>query len=126
MDYKKRCADCACLIEVNKTWCCDECFGQKCEDITDCPEDIEVAEVEKANSVKAPKVGARSSEQKERKPREKKIDTDKQWLITTVRDCLNVYTCKGIETLVVANDQREITFDYNGANYSLVLTKHRK
>lgn len=38
MDYKKRCTDCACLIERNGVWCCDECFGQKCEEIDDCPE----------------------------------------------------------------------------------------
>ena len=33
MDYKKRCEDCACLVEKNGVWTCDECLGQNCAEI---------------------------------------------------------------------------------------------
>lgn len=63
-----------------------------------------------------------SAEKKERKPREKKIDKDKVKIISFLQramidsDALNI---------VIKNEQREITFTYNGAEYSLTLTKHR-
>ncbi len=63
----------------------------------------------------------------ERKPREKKIDADKVELIKRMRNSLNLYTTAsgGIQNLEVANDQKEITFTYHGAEYSVTLTKHR-
>lgn len=63
-----------------------------------------------------------SAEKKVRKPREKKIDEDKVKIISFLQramidsDALNI---------VIKNEQREITFTYNGAEYSLTLTKHR-
>ena len=80
MDYKKRCADCACLIEKNGVWCCDECFGQKCEEIDDCPEGATEETAEeldaKQKEIKI-NVGARSEKKTERKPKTIKVSDEK-------------------------------------------------
>lgn len=69
-----------------------------------------------------------SGKKTERKPREKKVDDAKVELIDRLRKALNIYTTPtgGIENLTVANEQKEITFIFNGADYSVTLTKHRK
>ena len=80
MDYKKRCSDCACLIEKNGIWCCDECFGQKCEEIDDCPEGATEETAEeldaKQKEIKI-NVGARSEKKTERKPKTIKVSDEK-------------------------------------------------
>lgn len=59
---------------------------------------------------------------KEKKKREVKLDEDKVKLINflervlTDSDALNIF---------VKNPQKEITFQYNGCEYSLNLVKHR-
>ena len=59
---------------------------------------------------------------KEKKKREVKLDEDKVKLINflervlTGSDALNIF---------VKNPQKEITFQYNGCEYSLNLVKHR-
>jgi 3-isopropylmalate dehydratase small subunit len=63
-----------------------------------------------------------SAEKKERKPREKKLDEDKVKIISFLQ---RVVTDSDALNVVIKNEQREITFTYNGAEYSLTLTKHR-
>ena len=63
-----------------------------------------------------------SAEKKERKPREKKLDEDKVKIISFLQ---RVMTDSDALNVVIKNEQREITFCYNGAEYSLTLTKHR-
>lgn len=63
-----------------------------------------------------------STEKKERKPREKKLDEDKVKIISFLQ---RVVTDSDALNVVIKNEQREITFIYNGAEYSLTLTKHR-
>lgn len=52
--------------------------------------------------------------------RERKPDDDKRYLIDFIAKAMESFGVK------VENIEREITFDYNNENYSLVLTKHRK
>ena len=52
--------------------------------------------------------------------RERKPDEDKRYLINLIATAIASLDVK------VENIEREITFDYNNENYSLVLTKHRK
>lgn len=63
-----------------------------------------------------------SAEKKERKPREKKLDEDKVKIIKFLYDEM---LSGGLNKVEIKNEQREITFLYNGAEYSLTLTKHR-
>ena len=63
-----------------------------------------------------------SAEKKERKPREKKLDEDKVKIIKFLYDEM---LSGGLNKVESKNEQREITYLYNGAEYSLTLTKHR-
>lgn len=81
----------------------------------------EMADMEiKANGIKD---YAQSSEKKPRKKREIKLDPTKvnfihhleEWLLST-----------NVENVTIVNEQKEISFDIKGENYSLSLIKHRK
>ena len=50
----------------------------------------------------------------------RKPDEDKRDLITKIAEAFDDLGCE------IKNPEREVTFDYNGANYSITLTKHRK
>ena len=63
-----------------------------------------------------------SAEKKERKPREKKLDEDKVKLIKFLYDEM---LSGGLDKVEIKNEQREITFLYKDAEYSVTLTKHR-
>ena len=63
-----------------------------------------------------------STEKKERKPREKKLDEDKVKIINFLQRVMIDSDALNIE---IKNEQREITFIFNNAEYSLTLTKHR-
>lgn len=100
---EKRCEDCACLIQKNGVWCCDECFGQKCEDIDECPEGIELAEVEeiheKTKDVKV-NVGAKGEKvRKESKPKVVKVSDEKKVLFAEIWSALEYEFGKNAEIL---------------------------
>lgn len=120
MDFKKRCQNCASLIEVNKEWCCDECFGQPCAEVDDCPEGIEVKEVAEMDSIKT-KHYEQSDEPKKRKAPARKVDNDKIELINMLWAVVECVDPNG----EIVKAEREIDFKYNGSSYSLTLTKHR-
>lgn len=63
-----------------------------------------------------------SAEKKERKPREKKLDEDKVKIINFLQRVMIDSDALNVE---IKNEQREITFIFNDAEYSLTLTKHR-
>ena len=73
----------------------------------------------KANGIKD---YAQAEEKKPRKKREVKLDETKvnfihyleEWLLTT-----------DVENVTIVNEQKEISFDIKGENYSLSLIKHR-
>lgn len=59
---------------------------------------------------------------KEKKKREVKLDEDKVKIINFLERVLVV---SDVLKVSVKNPQREVTFQYNGCEYSLTLTKHR-
>lgn len=80
----------------------------------------EMADMEiKANGIKD---YAQAEEKKPRKKREVKLDETKvnfihyleEWLLTT-----------NVENVTIVNEQKEISFNIKGENYSLSLIKHR-
>lgn len=124
MDYKKRCADCACLIEKNGVWCCDECFGQKCEEIDDCPEGATEETAEeldaKQKEIKV-NVGARSEKKTERKPKTIKVSDEKTQIFN---DLLRFLTEK--YDFSVLKDNKLIEILYNGKKFKLDLIETRQ
>ena len=124
MDYKKRCADCACLIEKNGVWCCDECFGQKCEEIDDCPEGATEETAEeldtKQKEIKV-NVGARSEKKTERKPKIIKVSDEKTQIFN---DLLRFLTEK--YDFSVLKDNKLIEISYNGKKFKLDLIETRQ
>ena len=80
----------------------------------------EMAEMEiKAKGIKRYE---QSEKPKTKKPREKKIDSDKIAIIKTLFECM---TDGDYENLTIKNEQKEITFSLHGCEYSLNLVKHR-
>ena len=124
MDYKKRCADCACLIEKNGIWCCDECFGQKCEEIDDCPEGATEETAEeldaKQKEIKV-NVGARSDKKTERKPKTIKVSDEKTQIFN---DLLRFLTEN--YDFSVLKDNKLIEISYNGKKFKLDLIETRQ
>ena len=124
MDYKKRCADCACLIEKNGIWCCDECFGQKCEEIDDCPEGATEETAEeldaKQKEIKV-NVGARSEKKTERKPKTIKVSDEKTQIFN---DLLRFLTEK--YDFSVLKDNKLIEISYNDKKFKLDLIETRQ
>ena len=124
MDYKKRCADCACLIEKNGVWCCDECFGQKCEEIDDCPEGATEETAEeldaKQKEIKI-NVGARSEKKTERKPKTIKVSDEKTQIFN---DLLRFLTEN--YDFSVLKDNKLIEISYNGKKFKLDLIETRQ
>ena len=124
MDYKKRCADCACLIEKNGVWCCDECFGQKCEEIDDCPEGATEETAEeldaKQKEIKV-NVRARSEKKTERKPKTIKVSDEKTQIFN---DLLRFLTEN--YDFSVLKDNKLIEISYNGKKFKLDLIETRQ
>lgn len=124
MDYKKRCTDCACLIEKNGVWCCDECFGQKCEEIDDCPEGATEETAEeldaKQKEIKI-NVGARSEKKTERKPKTIKVSDEKTQIFN---DLLRFLTEN--YDFTVLKDNKLIEISYNGKKFKLDLIETRQ
>ena len=124
MDYKKRCADCACLIEKNGIWCCDECFGQKCEEIDDCPEGATEETAEeldaKQKEIKV-NVGARSEKKTERKPKTIKVSDEKTQIFN---DLLRFLTEN--YDFSVLKDNKLIEISYNDKKFKLDLIETRQ
>ena len=124
MDYKKRCADCACLIEKNGVWCCDECVGQKCEEIDDCPEGATEETAEeldaKQKEIKV-NVGARSEKKTERKPKTIKVSDEKTQIFN---DLLRFLTEN--YDFSVLKDNKLIEISYNDKKFKLDLIETRQ
>lgn len=123
--WQKRCEDCANLKKLHGEWVCEECFNQKCKDIDDCPEGItyeQIEALEKEAKINKPKLKARSEKQKERKPREKKHDVDKEKIISETAKFLESI----VENVTITNESKIIEFDFNENHYKLDLIKQRK
>lgn len=100
--FKARCEDCACLVQKNGQWCCDECFGQPCESITDCPEGIEPQEIAELDAkAKANKIqhGAKAEKATKRKPPKKEASDEKKELFSCVLDAVSAAFGENVQVL---------------------------
>lgn len=122
-----RCQDCACLQIKNGVWVCDECFGQEIENIDECPEGIALEEIKaidekaKANPIKNV-ARAAGAEKKERKPRERKPDAEKENLIAETAKFLETIA----ENVTITNISKIIEFDLGDSHYKIDLIRQRK
>ena len=64
----------------------------------------------------------KSNETKERKPKERKVDTEKLDLLNSIEKGLKEY--HGISATY--ENEVKLHFEYNSNKYSVTLTKHRK
>lgn len=60
-------------------------------------------------------------EKKERKPRERKVDEDKGFLLDEVKTALT----EVVDSAIEVETETCLHFDFNGNRYTLKLTKHR-
>ena len=122
----KICLDCTNFKKVKGEYVCEECFNQLIADLDECPLGITVEELDninqhaKENKVKI--VARADGEKKERKPREKKQDLDKEFLIKTIFEVLQGIT----EDTEITNTAKIVEFNYNDNHYNIDLIKQRK
>ena len=64
----------------------------------------------------------KSNETKERKPKERKVDTEKLDLLNSIEKGLKEH--HGVSATY--ENEVKLHFEYNGNKYSVTLTKHRK
>lgn len=125
-NFEKRCEDCANMKMVKGCMICEECFGQKCSEIDDCPEGATVElidELEKfAKENKFKNINSADKPKTERKPRERKVDITKVEFIKKILELAETFG----ENATIVKAEREVTFDFAGENYSIQLVKHRK
>lgn len=119
---QKRCEDCPYLKIKNGVWTCEECFGQLVNEIDDCPEGITLEEVEHAQAQGLEiKNVARASITKERKPRERKPDLEKEEIIQNLANFLQ----NSAENVQITNKSKIIEFNVGKNHYKLDLIKQR-
>lgn len=125
---EKRCQDCACLISKNGVYCCDECFGQACEDIDECPEGIKADEVEQINEkAKSIKIdhGASSVDKtvkKQSKPRTVKVSDEKTALFSEIfADLYDVYR----ENAQIVKENKLITVKIGEKTFKIDIIETR-
>lgn len=88
-------------------------------------EALEIWEMEqKAKKNGTMKINASSGKKRETADRKQKIDEQKVDLINRIFAGLKQNSV-GIENLTIVNQQREITFTFDKADFSITLTKHR-
>ena len=120
-----RCAECAERQKKDGIFICNECFGQKCNDIDDCPYGNDAMKVveemtEKAKTAAKHYEKAESKGKRERKV-ERKVDTAKLSIMEIINKAL---TDNGIYGTI--EKELYLHFSTGGEDYTLKLTKHRK
>lgn len=125
-EKQKRCQDCACLIIQKGQWCCDECFGQPCELIDDCPEGIELSEIseieEKTKNIKVNHgAKAEKSENKPKKPKTVKISDEKQALFNELREFLT----EKYENVEILTENKLFCVKINDKSFKIDIIQQR-
>ena len=124
---EKRCEDCASLVKKNGVWCCDECFNQKCNEIDDCPEGIELEEVEEVRT-KGEKAkishNASSADKREKKskPRTVKVSDAKEQLFSEI--FTNLKDIYG-ENAQIVKENKLIVVQIDGKTFKIDLIEQR-
>lgn len=127
MNYKQRCQDCACLVEKNGTWCCDECFGQKCEDVTDCPygaDEQALAEMDRLQKVKVDH-GHAQAKRKQTKPRTVKVSDAKKHLFSNLHTFLQDYCLNFGGNVEVSKENKLMLVEIDGKTFKIDLIEQR-
>lgn len=126
MDYKKRCADCTCLVLKNKVWCCDECFGQPCAEIDDCPEGVNddtIAELDELDKIKIDHGASADKPKAERKKPTKKISAEKINLFNSLLTSLTeIYG----ENVSILNENELVGVKINDIDFKINIIQTRK
>ena len=121
---QKRCQDCTNLEIKGGIWYCKECFNQLCNDIDDCPEGCTLEEIEereqKAKNNKV-LVGAKSTAQRKKVEKIKKVDNTKEGLINQLAEFL----MNKAENVKITNSAKVIEFDLNSEHFKLDLIRQR-
>ena len=120
-----RCAECAERQKKNGIFICNECFGQKCNDIDDCPYGNDAMEVVEEMTEKA-KTAAKHYEKAEGKgKRERKVERKVDTANLSIMEIINkALTDNGICGTI--EKELYLHFSTGGEDYTLKLTKHRK
>ena len=127
---QKRCEDCDFLKIVNGKLTCEECFGQMCEDIDDCPVGVtlevleEIDRKQKENKVK---LGARSekTEKKTQKERTVKVSDRKKHLFSNIKSFLDGYCSINGGKLTVEKENKLILVEIDGKIFKIDLIEQR-
>lgn len=89
---EKRCEDCACLISKNGKMCCDELWGKPCDEVDECPEGIELEEVqelqEKASKIKIDHGASADKPKDKKKEKIVKVSNEKTKIFEDLVDFL--------------------------------------
>ena len=97
-------------------------------DLWACDHDEEENEEQNTLDKKASKVkvdrGAGGNKKVDRKPREKKVNAEKQALIMSVFNAIRT-DFSDISAITVRNDEKYVDFTLNGVEYTLNLVAHR-
>lgn len=97
-------------------------------DLWACDHDEEESEEQNALDKKASKVkidrGAGGNKKVDRKPREKKVNAEKQAIITSVFNAIRT-DFSDISAITVRNDEKYVDFTLNDVEYTLNLVAHR-
>ena len=62
----------------------------------------------------------------EQKPRPRKEDAVKRTIITSIYNFLNENSQFSPQNVVITNPEQKVSFDFEGENYTISLTRHRK
>lgn len=109
-----------------------KCSREEAIDLIECDDEIDrgntelfALTAEQKKIVRAVTKADKNPNAKRTVKRERKIDEDKKHIFDILRIPLEGYQLNGeIENLTFKNEA-EISFSYNGAEYSVKLTKHR-
>lgn len=123
--YQKRCEDCASLVVKNGEWLCDECFCQACKDIDECPEGVELEDIQELEQkAKANKIdhGASAEKKKDSKPRTVKISDEKQMLFGIILGGLNATFGENVQVL---KENKLISVQIDGKTFKVDIIEQR-
>jgi hypothetical protein len=100
----------------------------------ECEKDGEPVSMEEAEEMAKMELGSKemcryekaNTPKKERKPKERKVDEEKAFILQNVKTLLKgMLLNKGEEPIVDMKTETELSFTFGGNAYTLKLTKHR-
>lgn len=128
-NYEKMCEECAELRIIKGVWCCEECFGQHCDDLDECPLGLTPSNVveaqtltEEQQKVEKKMRNVDTHELKTKVQRQRKPNEDKRYLLNLFTQAIANEADKPIE---ITNIEREFVFYFNDKKYKITLSAPR-